>query len=189
MPPRPIPVVVAGALGRMGAEVVKAVSTSGDCVLVGAIDTTAAKEGVDVGEELGLGVLDVAANASEIVVAYGRFLGSQSQTTRVVRFNEAATRWELLGTEQDQLSPQRQTALAFQGGTLVQVASGVGQSGLGTEARRLNGASWSGLTPLQPVRSAVARAVVDRGVLFIVYTHLTDCCGPGGAGVARLNVP
>ena len=51
MAPRPIPVVVAGALGRMGAEVVKAVNTSGDCVLVGAIDTTAAKEGVDVGEE------------------------------------------------------------------------------------------------------------------------------------------
>lgn len=142
-----------------------------------------------VGGGQGVGVLDVAANASEIVVAYGRFLGSQSQTTRVVRFNEAATRWELLGTEQDQLSPQRQTALAFQGGTLVQVASGVGQSGLGTEARRLNGASWSGLTPLQPVRSAVARAVVDRGVLFIVYTHLTECCGPGGVGVARLNVP
>lgn len=136
-----------------------------------------------------LGVLDVAANASEIVVAYGKFLGSQSNTTRVVRFNEAATRWDLVGREDEQLSPQRSTALAFQGGTLVQVASGIGQSGFGTEARRLNGASWSGLTPLQPVRSAVARTVVDRGVLFIVYTHLTECCGPGGVGVARLNVP
>ena len=139
-----------------------------------------------VGGGQGVDVLDVAANASEIVVAYGKFLGSQSSsTTRIVRFNEAATRWELLGTEQDQLSPRRQTALAFQGGTLVQVAS----FRSATEARRFNGASWSGMTPLLPVRSAVARTVVDRGALFIIYTHLTECCGPGGVGVARLNVP
>ncbi len=47
--------VVAGALGRMGAEVVKAVTASPDCRLVGAIDTTSGKEGADVGLELGLG--------------------------------------------------------------------------------------------------------------------------------------
>ena len=35
-----IHVVVAGALGRMGAEVIKAVVGAEDCQLVGAIDTT-----------------------------------------------------------------------------------------------------------------------------------------------------
>ena len=44
-----IPVVVAGALGRMGAEVIKAVHTAGDCQLVGAIDTCPGREGEDVG--------------------------------------------------------------------------------------------------------------------------------------------
>ena len=58
--PQPIPVVVAGALGRMGAEVVKAVTNAPDCELVGAIDTTPGKEGADVGLELGLGELEVA---------------------------------------------------------------------------------------------------------------------------------
>ena len=42
-----IPVVVAGALGRMGAEVIKAVVGSADCTLVGAIDNTPGKEGSD----------------------------------------------------------------------------------------------------------------------------------------------
>jgi len=58
--PGPIPVVVAGALGRMGAEVVKTVLQAPDCSLVGAIDTTPGKEGADVGLELGLGELEVA---------------------------------------------------------------------------------------------------------------------------------
>jgi 4-hydroxy-tetrahydrodipicolinate reductase len=58
--PAPIPVVVAGALGRMGAEVVKAVCQAPDCALVGAIDTTPGSEGKDVGLELGLGELEVA---------------------------------------------------------------------------------------------------------------------------------
>ena len=35
-----IPVVVAGALGRMGAEVIKAVVGATDCTLVGAVDNT-----------------------------------------------------------------------------------------------------------------------------------------------------
>ena len=60
---QPIPVVVAGALGRMGAEVIKAVHAAADCELVGAIDTTAGKEGADVGLELGLGELEVAVTA------------------------------------------------------------------------------------------------------------------------------
>jgi 4-hydroxy-tetrahydrodipicolinate reductase len=55
-----IPVVVAGALGRMGAEVIKAIHGSSDCQLVGAVETSPGKEGIDVGLELGLGELDVA---------------------------------------------------------------------------------------------------------------------------------
>ena len=58
-----IPVVVAGALGRMGAEVIRAVVGSEDCSLVGAVDNTPGKEGVDVGLELGLGELEVAVTA------------------------------------------------------------------------------------------------------------------------------
>ncbi len=54
-----IPVVVAGALGRMGAEVVKAVYGSNDCYLVGAIDNTPGKEGLDIGEVLGMNSLDI----------------------------------------------------------------------------------------------------------------------------------
>ena len=58
-----IPVVVAGALGRMGAEVIRAVVGAEDCTLVGAIDNTPGKEGADVGLELGLGELEVAVTA------------------------------------------------------------------------------------------------------------------------------
>ena len=56
---RSIPVVVAGALGRMGAEVIKAVHSSKDCVIVGAIETSSDIEGIDVGTKLGLGTIDV----------------------------------------------------------------------------------------------------------------------------------
>ena len=59
----PVPVVVAGVLGRMGAEVVKAVQDAPDCSLVGAIDTSPGREGEDVGLALGLGELEVAITA------------------------------------------------------------------------------------------------------------------------------
>ncbi len=72
-----IPVVVAGALGRMGAEVVKAVQASSDCVLVGAIDTTPGSEGKDVGLELGLEELEVAITAD--------FEGTLCQASQAVR--------------------------------------------------------------------------------------------------------
>ena len=52
-PAAPIPVVVAGALGRMGAEVVRAVRDAEGCQLVGAIDTSPGREGEDVGLALG----------------------------------------------------------------------------------------------------------------------------------------
>jgi 4-hydroxy-tetrahydrodipicolinate reductase len=73
----PIPVVVAGALGRMGAEVVKAVRDAPDCTLVGAIDTTPGSEGRDVGLELGLGELEVAISAD--------FEGTLCQASQAVR--------------------------------------------------------------------------------------------------------
>ena len=55
----PIPVLVAGALGRMGSEVVKAINSSIDYELVGAIDNLKEKEGQDIGSLLGLGPLDI----------------------------------------------------------------------------------------------------------------------------------
>jgi 4-hydroxy-tetrahydrodipicolinate reductase len=72
-----IAVVVAGALGRMGAEVVKAIAAAPDCRLVGAIDNTAGKEGQDVGLELGLGELEVAVTAD--------FEGCLCQASQAVR--------------------------------------------------------------------------------------------------------
>ena len=39
-----IPVLVAGALGRMGSEVIKAINSSNDFNLIGAIDTFKEKE-------------------------------------------------------------------------------------------------------------------------------------------------
>lgn len=54
-----IHVVVAGALGQMGAEVIRAVNSSSDCKLVGAIDTASGVEGLDVGTEIGLKEMNV----------------------------------------------------------------------------------------------------------------------------------
>lgn len=49
-----IPVVVVGAAGKMGLEVVKAVSQAPDLILMGAIDRNLAHQGKDVGELAGL---------------------------------------------------------------------------------------------------------------------------------------
>ena len=54
-----IPVLVAGALGRMGSEVIKAINSSKDYQLVGAIDNQKDKEGQDIGSLIGLEPLDV----------------------------------------------------------------------------------------------------------------------------------
>ena len=56
---QPIPVLVAGALGRMGSEVIKAISSTNDYELVGAIDNQQDKEGQDIGNALGLGTKDI----------------------------------------------------------------------------------------------------------------------------------
>ncbi len=75
--PAPIPVAVAGALGRMGAEVIRAVVAAPDCRLVAAIDTTPDREGEDVGLLLGLGELEVALSSD--------FEGSLCQASQAVR--------------------------------------------------------------------------------------------------------
>ncbi|MDJ0729489.1 MAG: 4-hydroxy-tetrahydrodipicolinate reductase [Crocosphaera sp.] len=55
----PIPVVVNGAAGKMGREVIKAVSQAEDMMLVGAVDKNPNYRGQDVGEVAGCGPLEV----------------------------------------------------------------------------------------------------------------------------------
>jgi 4-hydroxy-tetrahydrodipicolinate reductase len=57
--PNPIPVVVNGAAGKMGREVVKAVAQAPDMTLIGAIDRDPQYFGQDAGELAGCGVLEV----------------------------------------------------------------------------------------------------------------------------------
>lgn len=54
-----IPVVVNGAAGKMGREVIKAVAGAEDMMLVGAVDRNPAYQGQDVGEVAGCGALEV----------------------------------------------------------------------------------------------------------------------------------
>ncbi len=54
-----IPVIVVGALGKMGSEVIKAVSSSEDFNLIGAIDAFKEDEGRDIGHLLNIGDLNV----------------------------------------------------------------------------------------------------------------------------------
>ena len=55
----PIPVVVNGAGGKMGREVIKAVSAAPDMMLVGAVDRNPDYRGQDVGELAGCGALEI----------------------------------------------------------------------------------------------------------------------------------
>lgn len=55
----PIPVLVNGAAGKMGREVVKAVAQAEDMVLLGAIDRSPEHQGKDAGELAGLGALEI----------------------------------------------------------------------------------------------------------------------------------
>ncbi len=54
-----IPVVINGAAGKMGKEVVKAIASADDLMLVGAVDKNPAVLGQDVGEVAGCGALEV----------------------------------------------------------------------------------------------------------------------------------
>lgn len=55
----PIPVLVNGACGKMGREVVKAISQASDMTLLGAVDRNPAWNGQDIGEVIGCGALEV----------------------------------------------------------------------------------------------------------------------------------
>ncbi len=55
----PIPVVVNGAAGKMGREVIKAVAAAKDMTLVGAVDKNPQYLGQDVGEVAGCGALEI----------------------------------------------------------------------------------------------------------------------------------
>ncbi len=54
-----IPVVVNGAAGKMGREVIKAVAKAEDMMLVGAVDANPSLRGQDIGEIVGIGPLEV----------------------------------------------------------------------------------------------------------------------------------
>lgn len=56
---RQIPVIVNGAAGKMGREVIKAVAQAEDMVLFGAIDRNPAIQGQDIGEVCGLEALEI----------------------------------------------------------------------------------------------------------------------------------
>jgi hypothetical protein len=145
-------------------------------------DTTTRRIDQTFDSSTGVAVLDVTASATEIIVAYSK-AGSSSFQARTSRFNEPDNRWDVVGSEADQVARRTDVALAFQRGTLVQVASGV--DSVATQARRWDGTRWSTFTSLLPVSSLLARAVVRQDTLFIVYTER----GAPFAGVARLNVP
>lgn len=55
----PIPVVVNGAAGKMGREVIKAVAQAADMTLVGAVDANLSLRGQDIGDIVGMGPLEV----------------------------------------------------------------------------------------------------------------------------------
>lgn len=55
----PIPVVINGATGKMGREVIKAVAAAEDMMLLGAVDTNAEYLGRDIGEVVGCDPLEV----------------------------------------------------------------------------------------------------------------------------------
>lgn len=55
----PIPVVVNGAMGRMGREIVKAIAAADDIQLVGAVDRNPEAIGQDIGDIAGCGPLEI----------------------------------------------------------------------------------------------------------------------------------
>ena len=58
-PQAPIPVIVNGAAGKMGREVIKAIHQADDMMLLGAIDHNPALMGQDIGEVAGLGAIEI----------------------------------------------------------------------------------------------------------------------------------
>ena len=72
-----IPVLVTGALGRMGSEVIKAVVSSSDCELVGAIESKSDKDGQDIGSLIGISEQGIYLNSD-----FEAVLCSASQSVR-----------------------------------------------------------------------------------------------------------
>lgn len=58
-----IPVVINGACGKMGREVIKAVAAADDMTLVGAVDKNPEVQGQDIGEVIGCGPLEIPVTA------------------------------------------------------------------------------------------------------------------------------
>lgn len=58
-----IPVVVNGACGKMGREVIKVVAAADDMTLVGAVDKSPEVQGQDIGEVIGCGPLEIPVTA------------------------------------------------------------------------------------------------------------------------------
>ncbi|WP_008311232.1 4-hydroxy-tetrahydrodipicolinate reductase [Leptolyngbya sp. PCC 6406] len=76
--PVTIPIVVNGACGKMGREVIKAVAQAEDMTLVGAIDKNPAVQGEDIGEVVGCGPVEVPITAdleAALVMAQSEGLG------------------------------------------------------------------------------------------------------------------
>jgi 4-hydroxy-tetrahydrodipicolinate reductase len=77
----PIPVVVNGAAGKMGLEVIKAVASAQDMVLLGAIDRNPKLLGEDIGEIAGCGALEIPVmNDLQAILA----MASQEKQTAVM---------------------------------------------------------------------------------------------------------
>jgi hypothetical protein len=130
----------------------------------------------------------IAANGSDVVVSLVQTNSNGQATLSTLGFNATATSWALLGSSSDQAQGTREGALAFQGGSLVQVLGVPGTFSTG-QARRWNGTAWSAFTNLAPVQNALMMLTVNQGSLFMAYQHLNPCCGPDGASVVKLNVP
>jgi 4-hydroxy-tetrahydrodipicolinate reductase len=88
----PIPVIVNGAAGKMGREVVKAVAQADDMTLLGAIDRSPEHQGQDIGELIGCGALEVPlTNDLEAMLA---FSAQEKQPGVMVDFTHPKTVYE-----------------------------------------------------------------------------------------------
>ncbi|HEX2546740.1 MAG TPA: Ig-like domain-containing protein [Ramlibacter sp.] len=125
----------------------------------------------------------LAVTATETVVSSLVAADRRDTPTRVRRFDATTNRWVQVGTDAEQLLPAEEVLVAFQGSSLVQVATRP------AAGRRFTGTAWTAFSSLSPVQSVATNIVVFQGALFLVYTHDTVCCGGSGVGVARIDVP
>ncbi len=87
-----IVVVVNGAAGKMGREVVKAVSQADDLTLIGAIDKHPGIQGQDIGEIAGIGAIEIPVTSDlEGMLAYA---GQTSKNAVMVDFTHPSTIYE-----------------------------------------------------------------------------------------------